>query len=413
MEDSNRLSVEEVAKILGVPALSNSPTLQQLWDALGSKLIEASHGSLPEYQRPTDSSPPKDVLAFILALSQLIDNKKGNCLTKNSPKSQHQQEASVVSYQCKDEMMTLQDALVAYKTYARSEGKSPSTIIWITSSVGHFADFLGPERQDIASITGNDLRRFIIALQEKRHKWSNHPCIKPQQAKLSPHTILNYARAIRLFFSFLYREGFIEANPMEKVKMPKVPDTVVPTLSLKEVEKLLAQPNKHSNQGFRDYAIMLTFYDTAIRLSELAGLKTDDIDYEQNLFIVMGKGNRQRYVPFGRRIAKVLMKYQLKHRPEPIGTDNFFLRHDGQPLLVHRIRTLVRMYGKKAGLRCYPHKLRHTSAVMFLRDGGDIFSLQKKLGHKKLDMTRRYSNLADGDVRDSHLKHSPGDRLRL
>ena len=191
--------------------------------------------------------------------------------------------------------------------------------------------------------------------------------------------------------------------------MPKV--TAV--LSQKEVEKLLAQPNKHSSQGFRDYAIMLTFYDTGIRLSELAGLKAGDIDYDQSLFIVMGKGNRQRYVPFGRRIARVLMKYQLKYRPEPIGTDNFWLRHDGQPLPAHRIRTLVRIYGKKAGLRCYAHKLRHTSAVMFLRNGGREFSLQKKLGHKKLDMTRRYSNLADGDVRDSHLKHSPGDRLRL
>jgi len=77
--------------------------------------------------------------------------------------------------------MTLQAALVAYKTYSRAEGKSPRTIRWITSSVGYFADFLGPECQDIASITGNDLRRFIIALQGK-HKFSNHPYNKPQSA---------------------------------------------------------------------------------------------------------------------------------------------------------------------------------------------------------------------------------------
>jgi len=81
--------------------------------------------------------------------------------------------------------MTLQDALVAYKTYSRAEGKSPRTIRWITSSVGYFADFLGPECQDIAGITGNDLRRFIIALQGK-HKFSNHPYNKPQSARLHP-----------------------------------------------------------------------------------------------------------------------------------------------------------------------------------------------------------------------------------
>ncbi|MCK4723550.1 MAG: tyrosine-type recombinase/integrase [Dehalococcoidia bacterium] len=309
--------------------------------------------------------------------------------------------------------MTLQDALVAYKTYARAEGNSNKTIVWITSSVGYFADFLGSDNQDIASITGNDLRRFIIALQGK-HKFSNHPYAKPQQAKLSPQSIETYARAIRAFFGFLYREGFAETNPMEKVKMPKVPETIVPTFSQKEIEKLLAQPDRHSNEGFRNYAILLTFYDTTVRLSELAGLKAADIDYEQNLFKVMGKGNKERYVPFGKRVAKTLMKYQLKHRPEPVGTDNFWLRRDGQPLLATRIEKLVSIYGRKAGLnRCYAHKLRHTSSVFYLRSGGDVFSLQKKLGHRSLVMTRRYSNLADSDVRDSHLKHSPADRLNL
>ena len=135
--------------------------------------------------------------------------------------------------------MTLQDALVAYKTYARAEGKSPKTIVWITSSVGYFADFLGPEQQGIGAITGNDLRRFIIALQGKP-KFANHPYNKPQQAKLSSQSIETYCRAIKAFFGFLKREGFVERNPMEKVKMPKVPETVVPTFSEKEVEKLLA-----------------------------------------------------------------------------------------------------------------------------------------------------------------------------
>jgi len=105
--------------------------------------------------------------------------------------------------------------------------------------------------------------------------------------------------------------------------MLKVPETVVPTFSQKEVESFLAQPNKHSNEGFRDYAILLTLVDTGIRLSELAELKVGNIDYEQNLFRVMGKGSKERFVSFGRRVAKALMKYQLRHRSEPIGTDNF------------------------------------------------------------------------------------------
>ena len=309
--------------------------------------------------------------------------------------------------------MTLQDALVAYKTYARAEGKSPKTVTWVVSSVGYFAKFLSPEQQDIGTITGNDLRRFIIALQGKL-KFANHPYNKTQQAKLSSQSIETYCRGIRAFFGFLKREGFTENNVIAKVKMPKVPEVVIPTFSEKEIAKLLSQTNRGTNEGFRDYCLLLTLIDTGIRLSELAELKADDIDYEQNLFRVMGKGQKERFVPFGRRVAKALMKYQMKCRPEPIGTDNFWLRRDGRPLLPKRIEKLVSAYGKKAGLkRCYAHKLRHTSSVMYLRNGGDVFSLQKKLGHRSLVMTRHYSNLADSDVRAQHLKYGVADRLKI
>ncbi len=309
--------------------------------------------------------------------------------------------------------MTLQDALVAYKTYARAEGKSPKTVVWIASSVGYFAEFLGPDQQDINAITGNDLRRFIIALRDKP-KFANHPYNKQQQAKLSAQSIETYCRAIKAFFGFLEREDFTENNAMAKVKMPKVPEVIVPTFSEKEIAKLLAQPNKGTNEGFRDYCLLLTLIDTGIRLSELAYLKADEIDYDQNLFRVMGKGQRERFVPFGRRVAKALMRYQMKCRPEPVGTDNFWLRRDGRPLLPKRIEKLVSAYGKKAGLkRCYAHKLRHTSSVMYLRNGGDVFSLQKKLGHRSLVMTRHYSNLADSDVRAQHLRYGVADRLKI
>ena len=279
--------------------------------------------------------------------------------------------------------------------------------------MGYFAEFLGSEQQDIETIKGNDLRRFIIALQSKP-KFANHPYNKRQQAKLSAQSIETYCRAIKSFFGFLKREDFINNNVMAKVKMPKVPEVIIPTFSEKELAKLLAQVNKGTNEGFRDYCLLLTLIDTGIRLSELANLKTSDIDYEQNLLRVMGKGLRERFVPFGRRVAKALMKYQMKCRPEPIGTDNFWLRRDGRPLLPKRIEKLISAYGKKAGLkRCYAHKLRHTSSVMYLRNGGDVFSLQKKLGHRSLVMTRHYSNLADSDVRAQHLRYGVADRLKI
>jgi integrase/recombinase XerD len=309
--------------------------------------------------------------------------------------------------------MTLQDALVAYRTYARAEGKSPKTIDWVARAVGYFADFLGPEPPEIGAITGDDLRRFVIALKD-RPKFANHPYNRQKKEKVSLVSIDTYCRGIRSFFSFLKRENFVEENVMEKVKTPKIPETVTPTFSEKELVRLLAQVNKTTDEGFRDYCIIMTFIDTGIRLSELLDLKVDDVDFEQNYFKVMGKGRKERFVPFGRKVAKLLMKYQMKHRPEPLGTDHFWLRRDGQPLSTKRVQKVLRVYGRKAGFkRCYPHKLRHTSAVTYLRNGGDIFSLQKKLGHRSLVMTRHYSNLADSDVRSQHMKYGVADRLNI
>jgi len=175
--------------------------------------------------------------------------------------------------------MTLQDALVAYKTYANAEGQSPNTVSWVVSSVRYFVDFLGPEKHEINLITGDDLRRFIIMLRDKP-KFANHPYNKQQKVALSPQSIETYYRGIRAFFGFLNREEFTTNNVMAKVKAPKVPDIVIPTFSEKEIVKLLAQPNKGTNQGFRDYCMLLTLIDTGIRLSELANLKVEDIDYE-------------------------------------------------------------------------------------------------------------------------------------
>jgi integrase/recombinase XerD len=309
-------------------------------------------------------------------------------------------------------LTTLSDALAAYRICAKAEGKSPKTVRFIIQSVSYFSAFLG-ENQNLTNITANDLRRFIVILQDA-NKFSNHPFNKPQKAKLSPQSVQTYCRGIKTFFSYLYHEEFIEQNPMEKVKIPKAPKKVIPTFSEKDIEKLLSQPDKKTDVGFRDYAILLTFMDTGMRLSELASLSLDDIDFDNGYLRVMGKGNKERYVPFGQKVAKALLKYKLKHRPDPLDNDRFWLTKDGRPLTADRIEKIVSYCGDKAGLNhCYAHKLRHTSAVMYLRNGGDPFSLQKKLGHSSLQMTRHYCNLADSDVRMQHLKFGVVDRLRV
>lgn len=155
--------------------------------------------------------------------------------------------------------------------------------------------------------------------------------------------------------------------------------------------------------------------DTGLRLSELVGLSLEDVEIQGGYLKVMGKGGRERLVPMGARAAKALAKYQMQFRPKN-EAQAFFLCRDGRPLTADRVQKVMAAYGRKAGIsgiRCSPHTLRHTSAVLYLRSGGDPFTLQKKLGHATLAMTRHYSELADTDVQAAHRKYSPGDRLGL
>ncbi len=309
--------------------------------------------------------------------------------------------------------MNFEEAVTAYKTYARAEGKSPKTVEWATRSVKYFAEFLGPDLPAVEDVTGDDLRRFIIALRE-RPKFATHRYNRTQKAPVSLQSIDTYCRGIRSLFAFLAREGFIKNDPLAKVRLPKVPEIIIPTYTDKEIVRLLHAPNRDDHEGFRDYAIMLTMVDTGLRLGEIYDMDDANVDFDENQIRIMGKMGRERVVPFGHQVGKTLIEYKMKHRPEGKNTTKFWLGRDGYPLSEKRIEKIVRHFGEKAGLtRCYPHKLRHTSAVLYLRNGGDIFSLQKKLGHRSLVMTRRYANLADSDVRNQHFKYGVGDRLRL
>jgi len=307
---------------------------------------------------------------------------------------------------------TLSDAVTAYKICAKAEGKSPKTISWVTDAVRYFSDFLGDGHHDLSKVTVHDLRRFILALRNAK-AYSHHRFTRPQDRPLSPQSIVSYVGAIKSFFSFLAREQIIPSNPMDNVTL-KVPKKVIATFSEAQLQRLLAQPDKGTVEGYRDYTIMLTLLDTGARLGELMGLKLGDVDLEQGYLKVTGKGSRERYLPIGAKVTKALLKYRIR-RAETTW-DNFFVTKDGRPLTLRRVQAVIKRYGEKAkvsGVRCSPHTFRHTSCVMYLRNGGDPFTLQKKLGHSSLQMTRHYSNLVDADVRAAHLKHGPADRLNV
>lgn len=313
----------------------------------------------------------------------------------------------------------LANVLQGYRLCAQAEGKSRKTILVVVESASYLERFLHSEglTTDVTAITPNEIRAFVLYLQRKR-RFSGHPLAKAQDDGLSPTTINSYLRAIRAFWSWLLREEIIIENPFSRVKIPRAPRKVVNTFSESQLQSILNTIDTSRTSGFRDYVIMLTLLDTGLRVSELTGLRLDDLRLEEGLLKVVGKGGKERLIPIGRGVKQLLWRYITSFRPEPtkVNCQYVFLTHDGRPLTGKRIGYRIAAYGRRAelsGVRCSPHTLRHTAAVSFLRNGGDVFSLQRLLGHSTLAMTRHYCELADVDVKRAHSKASPVDNLGL
>lgn len=190
------------------------------------------------------------------------------------------------------------------------------------------------------------------------------------------------------------------------------------TLSDDQVQRLLAVIDTRRMNGFRDLCILLLLLDTGIRLSELVNLQLPNVELERGEIKVRGKGDKERIVPIGANVQKALWKYARRFRPQPAHSNvkNLFLSARGYGLSGSRVYHMIRGYGDKAalqGVRCSPHTFRHTFAKNFLLNGGDLFTLQKILGHSSLDVVRLYVNLATEDVKIQHRKYSPVDLMRV
>ncbi len=314
---------------------------------------------------------------------------------------------------------TLKALLPAYGLCARAEGKSHHTITITISSAIYLDRFLRQRRLPtrVDAITPHEIRAFFIFLADKP-SYEGHPNTPTQDRKLSGHTINAYGRGLQTFFNWLMAEGFITENPFHQFKIPRAPQKLIPAFSESQLQQLFAVIDTSGTIGFRNHTLLLVLLDTGLRVSELTGLCLSDVFIEQGTLRVWGKGNKERIVPLGRQSARQVWRYISHHRPKPAlaRVDQVFLTRNGHPVTTDRVQALMDQYGRQAGLRgvrCSPHTLRHTAAINFLRNGGDVFSLQRLLGHSSLEMTRRYCQVADSDVQRVHRSASPVDNLHL
>ena len=186
------------------------------------------------------------------------------------------------------------DTLIqGYKLCARTEGKSENTIRIANTALTTLKGFLASREYstDVTEIGVNELREFILHLQQVK-AFEHHPYTEPQTEGLSGHAINTYLRAIRAFWSWLVREEIITSNPFSRVKVPKPPKKIIATFSEKQLNAIFKSINTATPAGFRDWTMILMLLDTGLRASELVGLTMNNVNLEDGMVKVYGKGNK-------------------------------------------------------------------------------------------------------------------------
>lgn len=308
--------------------------------------------------------------------------------------------------------------LIEFEVFCgQAEGKSDRTIELTVLALRKLTGFLMREglSTDARMIGADEIRAFILHLKGSK-RFSNHPYAREQETVLSPHAINAYLRAIRAAWNRWTNECLVDSTPFLRVKLPRLPKKVMPTFSKEQLEAFFGAIDTSMPEGFRDYTLFHAYLDTAARLSEITGLDLNDIDLRGKCLKVTGKGNRERVVPFGAKVQKLIWKYLNLYRPQlsPGESDYVFITRYGRQLTKNRVEVRFKKYAVKAGItgmKASPHVLRHTACLLWVRNHGDLFSLQKVTGHSSLAVLRGYVNLSEADVRAAHERYSPVDHM--
>lgn len=314
---------------------------------------------------------------------------------------------------------TLSMLIDFYLGNMQRRGCTPDSVTSCQRALKRFYRYLsgGEDNGDLMKLSGVTTERldaYVHQLQNRNTKWEGHPHKPVEHAKLSPFTVCKEVKILRGFGTWLEKEGF--ANPFDELEVPKVPRYVVEVLTTAEIEKLLTTINPATELGARQYAIVMLMLDAGLRISEVAEARIPNLNMERQQLKVLGKGQKERIVPFGQRCAQAMMRYIHMHRAKP-RRDEFnqvFLAAAGEPMTRNSLEQVIRRLRIASGIgRLHAHLMRHTFAVNYLSNGGDLRTLQLILGHESLVVTQRYLHLSQQLVQARYESHSPMDKLTL
>lgn len=283
----------------------------------------------------------------------------------------------------------MKERINEFKSYLMYEKMfSSNTVNGYVRDLEEFNSFL--ESEYIKHVTYKDIRSYLAYMYNKKY---------------SSRTISRKLSAIRSFYKYEVNKGVIKDNPCLLISNPKVEKKLPNYLSYNEIETMLEVPDTFKNNSLRDKLIIEVLYSTGIRVSELVNIKVKDIDFYNNQILILGKGNKERYVIFGNTLKDMLKEYiSIKNDSEYLITNKY-----NKKMSTRSIEEIVKKIVKIDGIKnkVTPHTIRHTFATHMLNEGADLRVVQELLGHENLKTTEVYTHVSNERLRSVYLSSHP------
>src|SRR6266516_4391462 len=295
--------------------------------------------------------------------------------------------------------MEIAAAIASYLTHVQVEkGLASNTLSAYRRDMAKFEDFAKKRKLALNAVKRDDLVDFLASLYRQ---------------KLESKTVARHLVTLRNFFRYAQVQELISEDPSVNLESPKIRRSLPGYLRLEEVELLLVQPDAKTPLGLRDRAMLEVLYSAGLRVSELVGLRVTDLDTKVGCVRCIGKGDKERIVPIGKKALGMVERYLRDGRPKLLGkatsSRTLFVNRRGGALSRVGVWKILSTYGRRAALRVAltPHMLRHSFATHLLERGADLRSVQLMLGHADISTTQIYTHVVEERLKQIYKAHHP------